>query len=172
MQVYHFIKKTSLPFFVLATIVAFSACQTEDSSDKSIDEIKVDGKISSIIRSPVSADGLKDSINVAKMEFEETVFDFGEASEGDVVKHTFNFTNTGKVALIINDAHSTCGCTIPKWPKDPIPPGTSGKIDVEFNTKAKTKNQEKPVIINANTYPSVSKVYLKGYVRPKPVSGE
>ncbi len=150
----------------VAFVFCLIACQNESSSGKSIEEIQADGKISSIIRSPITADGIKDTINVAKIAFEASTFDFGEVTEGDIVKHTFHFTNTGKIPLVISDAHSTCGCTVPKWPKNPIAPGEKGKIDVEFNTKAKPNNQEKPVIINANTYPSVTKVYIRGFVRP------
>lgn len=152
--------------FVFFLVTAFFSCQKNDSGEKTIDEIQTEGKISSIIRSPVSATGPKDTVNVARMEFEETVYLFDTVDEGDIVKHTFHFTNTGKVPLIINDAHSTCGCTVPKWPKNPISPGRKGTIKVEFNTLNKTKQQEKPVIINANTYPSVTKLYLKGFVTP------
>ena len=151
---------------VFLLLIAFIGCQKNDSGEKTIEEIQTEGKISSIIRSPVSANGPTDTVNVAKMEFNETVYLFDTVKEGDIVKHTFHFTNTGKVPLIINDAHSTCGCTVPKWPKNPISPGRKGTIKVEFNTKSKTNQQEKPVIISANTYPSVTKLYLKGFVTP------
>lgn len=157
--------RKSLLFWFISLLILV-ACQNDQSSGKSIEEIQAEGKISSIIRSPITAEGIKDSINVAKMEFEELTFDFGEVKEGEIVKHTFQFTNTGKIPLIINDAHSTCGCTVPKWPNTPIAPGEKGNIYVEFNTKSKPNHQEKPVIINANTYPSVTNVYIKGFVRP------
>ncbi len=148
-------------------MLIFAACQPENGSGKSVEEIQTEGKISSIIRSPVSASGTTDTVNVAKMTFDETTYDFGEAAEGEIVKYVFKFTNTGKVPLVINNASSTCGCTIPVWPKEAIPPGQSGEIKVEFNTTAKHDFQEKPVIISANTYPSNTTVYLKGYVNPK-----
>lgn len=47
----------------------------------------------------------------ADIKFEKTEHDFGEISEGTLAKHTFNFTNTGKVPLIIKDARGSCGCT-------------------------------------------------------------
>ena len=153
---------------VATTALVLGSCGQDGSQGKSVEEIKTDGKISSIIRSPISADGTVDTVNVAKMVFEETEFNFGEIDEGAVIVHEFKFTNTGKVPLVINNAHSTCGCTIPQWPKDPIGPGKSGVIHVEFNTKQKHDVQEKPVIITANTYPSVTKVFLKGIVHPKP----
>jgi hypothetical protein len=144
-------------------LIAF-ACNKEGGTGKQIEEIKTDGKISSIVRSPISADGTVDTVNVAKMAFEQTVYEFGEVDEGATVKHEFKFTNTGKQPLLIQNAHSTCGCTVPDWPKDVIPPGQTGIIKVEFDTKGKTELQEKSVIITANTYPSVTRLYLKGIV--------
>jgi hypothetical protein len=81
-----------------------------------------------------------------------------------VVEHTFAFTNTGKKPLLISNARSTCGCTVPDWPKEPIMPGKSGVIQVRFNTENKAKEQVKPVTITANTYPATNKVYLQGFV--------
>ncbi len=151
--------------FLAALTMALFACQNEsDKTGKQVESIQTDGKISSIIRSPVSADGTVDTVNVAKMVFEAPIFEFGEVDEGAVINHDFKFTNTGKEALVIQNAHSTCGCTIPDWPKELIKPGESGVIKVEFNTKGKSEFQEKPVIITANTYPSITQVYVRGIV--------
>lgn len=152
-------------FFLLALSMLMSACQSEGkNSEKSVESIQTEGKISSIIRNPVNADGTVDTVNVAKMVFEAPIFEFGEVDEGAVIKHEFKFTNTGKMPLVIENAHSTCGCTIPDWPKELIAPGESGVIKVEFNTKGKSEFQEKPVIITANTYPSITQVYVRGIV--------
>jgi hypothetical protein len=93
------------------------------------------------------------------MEFDETTFNFGTISQGEVAKHTFFFKNTGKSPLIIASAQGSCGCTIPIWPKDPIQPGQEGKIEVSFNSEFKSGPQEKMVTILANTDPIKS--YLK-----------
>lgn len=156
-------KNIGLALVAMATLLF--GCQNDaGNSEKGVESIQTEGKISSIIRSPITADGAEDSLNVAKMEFEEPIFEFGEVDEGAVIKHEFKFMNTGKVPLVIQNAHSTCGCTIPKWPTDMIAPGKGGVINVEFNTKGKSEFQEKPVIITANTYPSITQVYLKGTV--------
>ncbi|MCB0703687.1 MAG: DUF1573 domain-containing protein [Saprospiraceae bacterium] len=159
-------KQTILFLTLLLTFL--SAC-TNDSG-KQVEEVAADGKIASIIRSPVTAEGLKDTINVARMVFEETTYDFGEVSEGEVVTKSFRFKNTGKVPLIINGARSTCGCTVPTWPKEAIPPGGTGEIDVQFNTAGKQNEQKKPVTITANTYPSETVVHVNGFVKAKPGS--
>ena len=157
-------KKLLLALVLGCTVLA---CQN-GSGEKSIEEIQSEGKISSIIRNPQTANGKVDSVNVAKMEFAETEYNFGEIDEGGVVEHIFKFTNTGKVPLVISNARSTCGCTIPEWPKTPIAPGAEGEIEVKFNTKGKKNQQSKPVTITANTYPNQTKVFVNGFVNPDP----
>lgn len=100
----------------------------------------------------------------AAMTFEETAYDFGTIQDGDVVKHTFSFTNTGKVPLIIQNATAQCGCTVPDWTRTPIAPGEKGEVRVEFNSKGKAGVQSKAVSITANTQPEVTQVTLKGVV--------
>ncbi|RMD70369.1 MAG: DUF1573 domain-containing protein [Bacteroidetes bacterium] len=148
---------------VALACTAFGCSQQEPNSEK-IEEVPVEGKISEIIRTPVEADGTVDTFNVAKIEFEEEIYDFGEVNEGDVVTHVFRFRNTGRQPLIISDARSTCGCTVPEWPKEPIPPGGEGEIVVRFNTAGKKNHQSKPVTITANTFPSTTRIYLRGFV--------
>lgn len=151
---------------VLPTISGWWGCTT-DASEKSVREIKAEGPISSIIRNPVTAAKPLDTVNVARIVFETTAYDFGEVEEGEVIQKTFTFTNEGREPLIITNARSTCGCTVPKWPKDPIAPGKTGAIEVQFNTTGKVENQKKPVTITANTFPPETKLYLTGFVRPK-----
>lgn len=96
--------------------------------------------------------------------FAETAFDFGQIKEGDVVSHTFNFTNTGDAPLIIQNATASCGCTVPSYPKQPVAPGGTGEIVVEFNSARNPGVQNKTVTITANTYPSQSKLNIKSVV--------
>ncbi|MDX1939953.1 MAG: DUF1573 domain-containing protein [Saprospiraceae bacterium] len=148
--------------------LAFYACQSnQNGSEKALEEIPVQGNAAEIIRNPVSAEGTVDTANIARITFVEETYVFGTAKEGDIVTHEFQFTNTGKTALIITDARSSCGCTVPEWPKKPIAPGQSEKIKVKFNTTEKEGDQIKGIIVTANTYPSESRVYLRGTVIPK-----
>ena len=98
--------------------------------------------------------------------FKETTFDYGKVKDGDVVKHEYKFTNTGKEPLIISDAKGSCGCTVPTWPKDPIAPGASSTIHVEFNSKGKLGPQSKKVTLTANTNPAQTYLTIKGEVTP------
>lgn len=99
------------------------------------------------------------------MSFKETTHDFGNIKEGEVVNHTFTFTNTGKAPLVIESASSTCGCTVPEVPQKPIAPGEEGKISVQFNSAGKGGTQQMKVIsIKANTQPEITQVNIKANV--------
>lgn len=99
--------------------------------------------------------------------FEKTTHDFGQLKEGDIVNHTFKFTNDGDAPLIIQNASASCGCTVPSYPREPIPPGGTGDIVVEFNSNRNVGVQNKTVTITANTYPSQTKLNIKSVVAAK-----
>jgi hypothetical protein len=71
---------------------------------------------------------------VAKIEFKTDVIDYGTIEKGADGVRVFEFTNTGEAPLIITKVKSSCGCTIPSWPKEPILPGKTGKIEVKYDT--------------------------------------
>src|SRR5687767_14798414 len=66
------------------------------------------------------------------ISFKTTEHDFGTINEGQVVEHTFALTNTGEAPLIIQNAQPSCGCTVPNWSKEPIPPGGTGFVKAKF----------------------------------------
>ncbi len=155
------------PFLILFCWACQQESTSKKGSEKKIEEIKTTGSIAEIIRNPVSANKPLDTTNIAKMTFDKTVFDFGKIKEGKTVEHTFKFINNGKTPLLINDVRSTCGCTIPSWPKEAVDPGKKGKIKVVFKSEGKKDQQRKPVTITANTFPSETVLYMNGTVLPK-----
>ena len=98
------------------------------------------------------------------MTFGESIYDFGEIDSGEKVKHVYKFQNTGSEPLVISNATGSCGCTVPTWPKEPIPVGSEGEIVVEFDSKNKSGNQSKRVTITANTDPVNTYLTIKGKV--------
>jgi hypothetical protein len=104
------------------------------------------------------------------IEFKETTYNFGEIKQGDKAEHTFTFTNTGKEPLILSNVKASCGCTVPKWPREPIAVGKSGVINVVFNSKGKRNAQNRKVTVTANTDPKNSYIYMKGNVKTPPGS--
>jgi hypothetical protein len=103
----------------------------------------------------------------AKFSFTADQHDFGTIEEGTVAKHDFEFTNTSDNPLIITNAQGSCGCTVPEWPREPIPPGGTGKIHVEFNSTNRTGNQTKQVTLTANTIPNKKILRISAQVNPK-----
>lgn len=156
----------NLLFLLLSAALVWSACQSDNAGG--VQEIRSgDGPNSSMVRNPASADQPLDSNQLARITFPEPEYDFGTVKQGDIVTHTFKFVNTGKVPLTILNARSSCGCTIPEWPEDPIAPGGSGEITAKFNTDGKSRTQNKFIVVTANTYPNETKVVLKGFVEVK-----
>jgi hypothetical protein len=99
--------------------------------------------------------------------FAEKEYSFGTVRETDgFIIHDFTFTNEGKVPLIINDVKSTCGCTVPEWPHEPVLPGKSGKIRVSFNPGKQSGAISKSIIIQSNADVPQTAVLIKGVVIP------
>ena len=106
----------------------------------------------------------------AAMTFDKVSHDFGTIEEGDTVQTTFTFTNTGKADLLIVDARGSCGCTVPKYPKNtPIKPGESGEILVSFDSSNKPNMQQKTVTISANTQSGRETLRIKAMVKADPI---
>jgi hypothetical protein len=107
--------------------------------------------------------------NGAVMTFDEMEFNFGTIKQGDIVTHEFKFKNTGKEPLIISEAHGSCGCTVPEYPKEPIKPNGTGVIKVTFNSAGKMGAQDKTVTLSynggtADGSPQQIIIHLKGTV--------
>ncbi|MEO0504841.1 MAG: DUF1573 domain-containing protein [Bacteroidota bacterium] len=101
------------------------------------------------------------------MTFDKSEHDFGTIEQGTAQQTRFTFTNTGNAPLIITDAKSSCGCTIPEYPKNtPIAPGAQGDLLVKFNGSG--QNQvTKTVTVTANTEKGSETLRIKAFVNPK-----
>ncbi|NME69385.1 DUF1573 domain-containing protein [Flammeovirga aprica] len=104
---------------------------------------------------------------LAKFEFTEKEYDFGEITEGDKVTHVFNYKNTGEVPLTITNVRTTCGCTAPNWDRTPLAPGESAELTVSFNSQNKKGTQVKRITISANVEDGMDVVTIKAKVNPK-----
>ncbi|MDX2195871.1 MAG: DUF1573 domain-containing protein [Cytophagales bacterium] len=86
----------------------------------------------------------------ADIVFEKSSQEFGDIKQGQVVNASFKFKNTGKEPLIISNVQTTCGCTVPAWPKEPIAPGKSAEINATFNSAGKMGMQNKVITVFSN----------------------
>ena len=63
----------------------------------------------------------------------DNTIDYGKVFKSENGERDFIFTNTGNAPLIITNVLSTCGCTVPTKPTEPVMPGKTGKITVKYN---------------------------------------
>lgn len=105
----------------------------------------------------------------AEIKFDKLVHDFGTFSESSpVVECTFTFTNTGNKPLIINQAVSSCGCTAPEYPKEPIQPGKKGEIKVVYNGTGKFPGHfKKSITVRTNGKVEMTRLYVEGTMEEK-----
>lgn len=105
--------------------------------------------------------------NAPEITFEKTVHDYGAIVKGGDGTCEFKFTNTGKEPLILSRPISSCGCTVPTWPKEPILPGKSDVIKVTYNT-INVGPINKTVTIYSNAISSKVMLSIKGKVVAPP----
>ena len=94
-----------------------------------------------------------------EMQFETMVVDYGTIEKNADPLRTVSFTNVGDEPLVITNAKGSCGCTVPKWPKEPIMPGESSVIEVRYATNRLGKiNKTIKITTNEGSQPHVLKV--------------
>ena len=107
--------------------------------------------------------------NAPEISFEKTVHDYGTIVQGANGTCNFRFTNTGKEPLILSRPQSSCGCTVPSWPQEPILPGKSDTIKVTYNTN-NFGGISKTVTVSSNARTDKVVLQIKGTVTPKPTT--
>ena len=156
---------------IFAMALTITACQqgNEDVRDAARAEIETVNPANPAAAQPAQANVAVPQGPITSVEFNEGgTFDFGTVTEGEIVSHTFSFTNTGNEPLIISDAKGSCGCTVPSKPTAPIAPGDTGEITVQFNSKNKKGARNQKVTVTANTSPAQTFLYLTGTVNADP----
>ncbi len=107
-----------------------------------------------------------------KFKFKEETHDYGDVMEGPLAETDFEFKNVGKKPIIISEAHGSCGCTVPSFPKDPILPNHKGVIHVTYNTTGRVGMINKDVFITSNAQQNPMKLHITGNVKPKPAEAK
>lgn len=143
-------RKSILLIAVLSVFTVFS-CK-ENAADKVKEEN---------VASAADRDAAANKVPV--ISFEEEEFDFGTIEKGTRVEHLFKFKNTGEGPLLVLDAKSSCGCTVPTWTKEAIAPGAEGELLVKFDGSG--QNQvTKTVTLITNTKQGTETVRIKAFV--------
>jgi hypothetical protein len=123
-----------------------------------------------------------DTLGVFKFVDSADTHNFGDVPEGPLAEWDFIFSNVGKKPIIISEAHGSCGCTVPTWPKDTIYPAKKKffglvngkpkkyKIHVTYNTNGRQGAIMKEVIISSNAKQQPMTLHIRGFVKPKPAA--
>ena len=148
-------KKIVFAFAAMGMLVMGTSCK-----DKASSKVVADNVETASARDEVSK-------KLPVMAFDKQEHDFGSIVQGTPQETVFTFTNTGEAPLIITDAKSTCGCTVPQYPKNtPIAPGETGELGVKFNGSGKGQ-VTKQVTVTANTEKGSELLRIKAMVNPK-----
>lgn len=106
-------------------------------------------------------------VKTPEITFETLVHDYGQINQGENGECEFVFKNTGKADLILTNCRSSCGCTVPSWPKDPIAPGKKASIKVKYNTQ-RIGQINKTITVESNAVNDRVVLKIVGNVNPKP----
>ena len=103
-----------------------------------------------------------------KIAFEKTEHKFGAFLESAGVQTTtFKFKNTGSAPLILNNVTASCGCTTPKWTRDPIAPNGAGEITVSYDPKNRPGAFNKSITVGSNAENSTVNLIISGEVQQR-----
>ena len=146
-------KKTILMFAAVGAML-FTGCKDNASAS---DKVKAENV-------EASAERDAQETQYPEITFEESEFDFGNIAKGTAVEHVFTFKNTGNAPLVITNASSSCGCTVPTYPKnETIAPGESSEMLVKFNGSGNGQ-VTKTVTVSANTESGKEQIKIKAFV--------
>ncbi len=101
------------------------------------------------------------------IKFESVVYDYGTIYQGANGGCEFQFKNEGDSPLLLTNVTSSCGCTVPKWPKDPVFPGQTAVIQVTYDTK-RLGTISKQINVASNATVANITLSIKGSIIQKP----
>ena len=137
-----------IPIFIVATLLLNAKNITADNAldDKQISNAQV--------------------LNVHEnIVFDKSIHDFGIISESNgKTSAYFTFTNISNEPLVINNVLASCGCTMPEWTKNPIPPGGTGVIKATYDPVGRVAPFDRLLTVNCNIKPYQIELRIKGIV--------
>ena len=102
---------------------------------------------------------------------EESTHNFGRIQEdGGLVSHSFKIKNTGDKPLVITRVSVSCGCTRPKWSKEPIEPNATTEVVVTYDPEGRPGYFNKTMHIHSNAEETRFTISVRGRVEPKQVA--
>jgi hypothetical protein len=168
-------KKFGLIALMALAIAGFTACEkttdsgndtagTSNAGTENVTTPDITPDIKATPEDMANPNGSVADMPKTTIEFDQDSHNFGKIRQGEVVAHTFKFTNTGENPLRVETVKPSCGCTSPNWTKEDIAPGKTGEIVVEFDSKGKNGMQNKSVTVVTNSEPQAKVLTFSGEV--------
>lgn len=160
-------------FLILGMSGFLAACSGEKSAEANAEETSASAEVASVTTDDVTTQNTTATeevattetvANLASIEFEETVYDFGTIKDGEKVEHVFKFKNTSNVPLIVTGVQPSCGCTASDYTKEPVAPGGTGTVSLTFDSSGKPGAQNKSATVKANIEGGQTMISFKGNV--------
>ena len=104
------------------------------------------------------------SADITGISFREYEHNFGKVTEGEKVACTFTFENSGKGPLVISSVTSSCGCTVPKYDTKPVLSGSTGNVEVIFDSSGRNGRQTKTITVRSNASKPIVLLRISGEV--------
>jgi hypothetical protein len=102
--------------------------------------------------------------NAPVITFDNLVHDYGSIPKGGDGNCVFTFKNTGNEPLVLSNVTTSCGCTIPSWNKEPILPGKTGVIKVNYTRTNTVGIISKQITVTSNAKNGTIILSIKGTV--------
>ena len=100
--------------------------------------------IAAVFMTGITAMAQQKPDDVIKVNTEK--YNFGKIKQNVPVTTVFEITNVSDKPVVVENTWGSCGCTTPEKPKEPIAPGATAKLKVNYNAAAMS-NFEKDVFI-------------------------
>ena len=116
------------------------------------------------MQAQVTSPPTQENPSTAEITFASLVHDYGTIKKGADGNCEFKFTNTGKEPLIVSNVTTSCGCTVPSWSKEPIMPGKTGVIKVNYTKTDMVGTISKQITVFSNAKNGTIVLSIKGAV--------
>lgn len=139
-------------------IITIGSVEAQNKADQKKEPAKKKQKEEQVIFIP--------KVEGPAIEFEKEVHDYGQIAQGDNGDCEFVFTNVGSEPLILQNVTSSCGCTVPSWPREPIAPGAKSAIKVHYDSN-RIGGINKSITVTTNGKPERVSLRITGNISPK-----
>lgn len=85
-----------------------------------------------------------------KIQFDQTLYDFGKTSQVSTVSGVFKFKNVGDGILKVEPPKPSCGCTVAELKPDTLAPGATGELPFTLNMGPYRATLEKHISVRSN----------------------